>query len=233
MKNTMKLVCAGLPFLLGSCYSFHAPADYDVASFREGGGVATEDPSRVSSSGRRRATVKFPTRVAVVRVEDNRYSQGVRLFDGRDLERPEHAASVQRLRGVTGMVSLNHISLQSGQVSYETLRKEALEIGAPMLAVYRFTTHEKSVEQAALLNTAALGILPTVKQQVVSNVSLIVQDARTGHTYGVMEKQAVEEFRSSMWGSNSSRENAKQRTRSQAFHELMSDLPQFWNEFAR
>lgn len=225
-------VCLGL----SSCLSYTSPeGGYGVQtapSVRKIEGAVIESGS---SSGNRyvKPTVSFPARVAVARVEKARYGGAVKLFDGQSLERPEHVAIVSRLPGVRGMVSLNNVSLKSGDMSYESLRSDAQNVGADLLAVYRFTTNEETVDHSTLLTTASLGILPTQGHQVVSNVSLILQDAQTGYTYGVLEKQAAQKRSATGWGLHTAVQKAREKTRQEAFDALMQDLPAFWSQVAR
>lgn len=231
MKTISFLLTITTSLTLVSCYSYETASSYHVPS--SPAKKASSQKNAISPGGVRRGSVKFPTRIAIARVETQKYRDDVRLFDGRNLEKPEHAATISQLPGIAGIVSLNNISLQDGGVSYSSLRQEALEVGAPLLAVYRFTTTHETIDHSGMLNIAALGILPTVGHQVVSNVSLIVQDARTGYTYGVLEEQASTKLTSTQWGIVSSETRARRKTRQAALDQLMEKLPCFWDRIVR
>ena len=220
---------------LVSCYSYETPMSYDAPAegYHRGAENSSSSASRSTPSASRtmRPSAKAPARVAVARVEvsGNRF----RLFDGRDYERPEHAAMVNQLPGVAGMVSLNNVSLRSNADSYEILEEEARKLGADLLAVYRFDTTQRSENQATLISVATLGVAPTQEYRVVSNVSLIVRDARTGYVYGVSEAQASRTGLATGWGDQNAMRTATRRTRQEALDKLMRQVPGFWSGVAR
>lgn len=188
----------------------------------------TKGPSdaAVQDDPHARPTVRFPARVAVARIE--RSGNYFHLESGANEEDPAHAAKAASLPGVKGFVPLNRVALVSSVKSYRELDREALKLGADLLAVYRYETDARSNDSLAPLTLATLGLAPTIKYQTTSVVTLMVRDARTGYIYGVLEERAEDKGLSNGMGLYYSEQDAKEDTRKLAMNRLMERLPGFW-----
>lgn len=138
-------------FLNGAC-QYDTPASYSLP-MTQGSSGAIEESSHA------RPTVRFPARVAVVRIEGS--SGGFRMIPETDVEQSEHAAVATSLPGVAGLVSLNRVALLSEVKSYRELDAEARKVGADLVAIYRFEASDRSSDIFLPLSVATLGLAPT------------------------------------------------------------------------
>lgn len=177
------------------------------------------------SSGAR-PTVRFPARVAVARI--NASGDGFSLEDSTQGEKPEYAAKVAALPGIAGVVGLNRLALKSHVESYRELDREALKLGADLIAVYRFDSSEDIQDAFVPLTVATLGLAPNHTHKTTTVATLMVRDARTGYIYGVMEERADSGGLTAGIDVENATHRGKRRSREKAMEQLMEKLPAFW-----
>ncbi len=181
--------------------------------------------SEPESSGGR-PTVRFPARVAVARI--NPSGGGFSLEDSTQGEKPEHAAKVAALPGISGVVALNRLALKSHVDSYRELDREALKLGADLLAVYRFDSSEDIQDAFVPLTVVTLGLAPNHTHKTTTVATLMVRDARTGYIYGVMEERADSGGLTAGMDVANAVQRDKRHSRDKAMDQLVEKLPAFW-----
>ena len=205
---------------LASCNEYYTPPSTSLPMTGGSSGAVQDHPHA-------RPTVRFPARVAIARIEPAYDS--FRLVSGGGSENPEHAAKVTALPGVRGMVPLGRVALATRVNSYRELDREALKLGADLLAVYRIETERRSSDAFEPLSILSLGFAPTVSNQTTTVATLIVRDARTGYIYGVLEERAESKGVTMAMDISSAQRRAAKRTEKEAMDRLMERLPGFWN----
>ncbi|RYD65005.1 MAG: hypothetical protein EOP83_08360 [Verrucomicrobiaceae bacterium] len=218
----MNRFCASLLvtlFLNGGC-NYDTPSSYSLP--------VTQGPSgAIEDSSHSRPTVRFPARVAVVRIEGS--SSGFRMIPETDVEQSEHAAAASALPGVAGLVSLNRVALISEVKSYRELDTEARKVGADLVAIYRFEATDRSSDVFLPLSVATLGLAPTNSYTVTATATLMVRDARTGYLYGVLEESATNKGLTAGMDLHNAQERSKRSAKKKALDQLTARLPVFWN----
>ena len=127
------------------------------------------------------------------------------------------------------MVPLGRVALTTRVNSYRELDREALKLGADLLAVYRIETERRSSDAFEPLSILSLGFAPTVSNQITTVATLVVRDARTGYIYGVLEERAESKGVTMAMDISSAQRRAAKRTEKEAMDRLMERLPGFWN----
>lgn len=178
-------------------------------------------------SGSSRPTVRFPARVAVARISAS--GDGFSLEDSTQGEKKEHAAQVAALPGISGVVALNRLALKSHVDSYRELDREALKLGADLVAVYRFDSSEDVQDAFVPLTVVTLGLAPNHTHKTTTVATLMVRDARTGYIYGVMEERADSGGLTAGMDVENAVQRDKRRSRDKAMDKLMEKLPAFWS----
>jgi len=215
-----KLLLSACVLSLAACNEYYTPSSTSLPM--------TDGPSGAArGSSRARPTVRFPARVAVARIE--KHYSGFVLDSGGNSEDPAHAAKAAALPGVKALVPMNRVALTTSVNSYDQLDREALKLGADLLAVYRFETETSHNDALFPITIATLGIAPSVGYKTTSVATLIVRDARTGYIYGVMEERATSKGVSPGMMLDTTENDAKRTTRKKAMDQLMDRLPGFWN----
>ncbi|QJE98659.1 hypothetical protein [Luteolibacter luteus] len=215
-----KLLLPACVISLMACNEYYTPPSTSLPMTQGPSGAPQDNPHA-------RPTVRFPARVAVARIEKS--GDSFHLVSGANEEDPAHAAKAASLPGVRAFVPLNRVALTGSVKSYRELDREALKMGADILAVYRYDTDVAVNDAFEPLTLATLGFAPTIKHETSSVVTLIVRDARTGYVYGVLEERADRGGVTTGMTLYGSERNAKKFTRKQAMDRLMERLPGFWN----
>lgn len=210
-------------FLLNSC-QYDTPSSYSLP-VTGGPSGATQENSNA------RPTVRFPARVAVVRIEGSH--GGFRMIPETDVEQDEHVAVAAALPGVAGIVSLNRVALVSEVKSYRELDAEARKVGADLVAVYRFEASNRSSDAFVPLTVATLGLAPTNSFKTAATATLMVRDARTGYLYGVLEETATGKGVTAGMDVYNATERSKERAKKEALDKLTAKLPGFWEGVRR
>jgi hypothetical protein len=209
--------------LLNGC-QYDTPSSYSMPVTQGTSGASQENSNA-------RPTVRFPARVAVVRIEGSH--SGFRMIPETDVEQDEHAAAAAALPGVAGIVSLNRVALVSEVKSYRELDAEARKVGADLVAVYRFETSDRSNDLFVPLTVATLGLAPTNSFKTAATATLMVRDARTGYLYGVLEETATGKGVTAGMDVYNATERSKERAKKEALDKLTAKLPGFWEGVRR
>lgn len=221
----LSVVTLGAGVLASCTDGYTTPSSYQTSAPTRS---KTQSNSLVSNSKHVKPTVKFPTRLAVVKVKDG-YGGKLTVAPNQHVERPEYAQTISELEGLKGMVNLNNTTVGNGSVSYTSLRRSARNLGADMLGIYKFNTSTQDTEGPAVIQFASLGFAPVNSQKSVSAVSLILMDAKTGYVYGVLEESDKSSRLSSSWTTYNARSVNELKSKQKAMDKLMKKVPTFWN----
>jgi len=208
---------------LVSCDGYTTPSEYSAVDHP----LRKVKKEEVPSSRNLKPAAKFPARIAMVKVETG-YSGNMSLSRNQHVERAEYAKTLGSLPGIAGMVNMNNTMVRSNRVSYASLRKEARNLGADLVAIYKFNTSTHTNNVSTLLSVATLGAAPTNGHRSVSAVSLLIMDARTGYVYGVEQASAEKRALSTSWGNDGASDHAEFRAEQVAMDEIMKKVPGFW-----
>src|SRR5438105_4466395 len=153
------------------------------------------DPPVLTAAGTR-PLAKFPTGVAVVRIQAPGYSsETARGFGAgrysivttRDIEAPEELEKLSKLPMVSGIGPINRLLLPAQLQSDRELREAAARMHADVLLVYTLDTSFTVRDNAAPLSVVTLGLSPSQQAKVVCTASALLMDTRNGYLYGVAE----------------------------------------------
>lgn len=227
MRNI--LICIALIVLTGCSSQYVVP----------GPGVNPAALSSVGPSGPRpQPTVKFPARVAVVRVQasgyrnDNvqAYGEGrYSVVTTRDVERDEDVERLGKLPQLVGVAMLNRMVLPPQLSTDRELRQAADRLGADLLLLYTFdTTFRFHDHEIGPLGIITLGTLPNHEAKAISTCSAALFDVRTGYIYGLAEGTGTESELASVWRRSSAIDSARVRAEQKAFGALTVELEKMW-----
>ena len=220
---------AGL-FGLTGCYSEYVTPG--AAANLEG----FEDPG-LADIAARRPQAPFPARLAVVRVQGSGYraynlsSHGHGRFSvvtARDVETDEQMERVRRLPDVAGVGTLNRMLLPERLDSDRDLRMAAAALHTDMLLLYTFDTQFETDELIPVAGVITLGIFPDRQARVVSTVSGLLMDVRSGYIYAALETTERQHQAANFWTSEDAADDARRRAEAMAFEELVRQFEQTW-----
>jgi hypothetical protein len=180
---------------------------------------------------------KFPTGVAVVRIQAPGYSsktaQGFgagrySIVTTRDIESPEVLEKLSKMPMVSGIGPINRLLLPAQLESDRELREAAARMHADVLLVYTLDTSFTVRDNAAPLSVVTLGLSPSQQAKVVCTASALLMDTRNGYLYGVAEATDRQDQLASAWTSSAAVDQTRRRTESNAFAKLVSELEKTW-----
>ena len=194
------------------------------------------DPSILSAMGTR-PLAKFPTGVAVVRVQAPGYKSNTAqgwgagrysIVTTRDIEAPADMERLTKLPLVSGIGPINRLLLPSHLESDRELREAAGRMHADVLLVYTLDTTFVVEDKAAPLSVVSLGLSPNQKAKVVCTASAVLMDTRNGYLYGVAEATDRQGQLASAWTSGAAVDQTRRRTETKAFAKLVGELEKTW-----
>lgn len=219
--SILKLLLPAFVLGLTACGgSYHTPSSISLPM--------TQGPSgNVQDSPHARPTVRFPARVAVAKIEAT--DDGFRLGGIGSPDPSKYTSKGFPLPGIRGTVNLNGVSLLQQVQSYRELDREALKLGADLLVVYRTGSEVKTRNAVRSLGLLLWILPPTTSYEASAVVTLIVRDARTGYTYGVLEERA--DLKGLTPGVDDGRPEVRkqQHAEDEAMAKLIEKLPAFWD----
>ena len=214
-----------------------------LEAFASAGAVAPDrGDASIESAMATRPLAKFPTGVAVARVQAPGYrsatAQGwgggrYSIVTTRDVESPADLARLERLPMVSGIGPVNRLLLPATLESDLELRQAAGRMHADMLLVYTLDTRFVVEDKAAPLTVVTLGLSPNQQARAVCTASALLLDTRNGYLYGVAEATDRTDQLASAWTSRNAVDESRRRTESRAFGKLVAELEKTWEGVVR
>jgi hypothetical protein len=234
------LSCLLLAFISAGCASHYATpgrgANLTEVVADAPAALSRGDPSIVSAMGTR-PLAKFPTGVAVVRIQAPGYvsetAEGwgrgrYSIVTTRDIEAPADLERLSKLPMVSGIGPINRLLLPSHLESDLQLREAAARMHADVLMVYTLDTTFVVEDKAAPLSVVTLGLSPNQQAKVLCTASALLLDTRNGYLYGVAEATDRQDQMTSAWTSGAAVDQARRRTETKAFAKLVGELEKTW-----
>lgn len=229
--------CAA-PALVG-CGGYATPgraADLSVLGVAAADAAQT-DPA-VSTELARRPLARFPTGVAVARIQAPGYRSptadgwgrgAYSLVSVRDVEDLKQVGRLAALPGVHAIAPVGRLLVPQELNTDVELRNAAAKLRADVLLVYTLDTTFTVDDKAAPLTVVTLGLSPNHLARVVCTASAVLMDTRNGYVYGVAEGTSRQGQLASAWTSESAVDDASRRAEREAFRSLVDELEQTWD----
>jgi len=185
----------------------------------------------------RKPLAKFPTAVAVARVQAPGYrsrtagshGQGAySVVTTRDVETDEQVERLAKLPMVKGIAPLNRMLLPPELKSHADLRDAAASLQADVLVIYTLDTNFYVRDMAKPLSVVSLGLSPNQKARVTTTASAVVMDTRNGYVYGLAEASETTNRLASAWTNDDAVDAARLKSESAAFEKLVDELEKTW-----
>lgn len=189
----------------------------------------------------RKPTARFPTSIAVVRVQGANYrSYTARGYgDGqftivttRDVEPANAFDRLEELPMVAGVHSLNQLVMPRQVRSEEDLRGAAANVQADMLLIYTFDTQFETNKKIQPLGLVTLGLFPDRDVRVTCTASAALMDTRNGFVYDLAEATAQEKKLSNAWNNEDAIDTSRRKTEAAAFVSLVGEIEKKWQRVA-
>lgn len=199
----------------------------------------TLDPDSPPFNQSARPLARFPSVIAVVRVQGQNYrhpgvrsyaSGGYTIVATRDVETDDQFKSLASHPMIRALVPLNHLALPSSISGSRDLCDAARRVGADLLLIYTLDTSSVVVHHVPELSVVTLGLMPEGQSQVRCTASAVLLDARSGFTYALSEGSGEQNRLTSAWGSDSATGKAAEAAEQRAFHQLLQNLATRWDE---
>jgi len=248
-KVISEVICCFIGgIVLGGCSSYVTPGRGARMELFEEKMVATqpqapkvEKPSDITIV-ERKPTAEFPASIVVVRVQEPGYkSETVEGFGGgsysvitvRDMEKDEDFEHLGKLGDLKQIAPMSKLLLPSGFQSDKELRSVAARLQADMVLIYTVDTAFLNTDNSTLLSVITLGFGPTVKLRVITTVSALLMDTRTGYIYGMVEETAREETTTAYIPTINACEQLRLKTERKAFEQLVSRFERLWPDIVK
>ncbi len=238
MKKAVQLsyVCMiGIMLMCTGCsMKYITPgAGADVSELFE---VADEDMQEIVA---RQPASPLPANLVMIRLQDDNYwsytCEGGRVCRGaysvittRDIEKDEDFQRIQNLSQIAQVGMLNRLLLPHNIVSDKDLRLSAAKLRADMLFLYTVDTKYWSEDNAKPLSVVTLGFAPSVNLHMVSTLSGVLCDVRTGYVYGAVEATEKQKQLTSWWANSDTADQARLRVERIAFEKMLNEFEKLW-----
>lgn len=187
----------------------------------------------------RKPTAKLPANIVFVRVQEPGYrsdttrSYGEGKFSvvfARDIEKDEDFERLSRLAGVAQMSPLSRLLLPGNLQSEKDLRVVASRLQADMILIYTVDTKFYRTDTSTPVTVISLGMGQTIHVRVITLVSALVMDARTGYIYGTVEETAREERTTAALTTKNAYDRLRLKTERQAFEQFLDEFEVMWRD---
>jgi hypothetical protein len=248
MKSSLT-ICAGpllLAALLTGCTEYATPPDTtqtrgaDLAPAPHTAGADAAHPHvTVFSDDDAQPLARFPTALAIVRVENSGYplrgTSRARQFTvvttrDEELADPKIIEKLGAMPQLRGIAPINAIQVSRGMNSEQDLRAAALDLHADMLLIYMFDSKVYTKDQALPLSILTLGLAPDNATRVETTAAAILIDSHTGYLYGTAEATSRDEGLTTSWTIDAALDNAKDKTERDSFVGLADDVQKLWKK---
>lgn len=185
----------------------------------------------------RKPTAEFPAHIVVVRVQEPGYksqtAEGVgggsySVVTVRDMEKDEDFVHIAKLPDLAQISPMSRLLLPSQFQSDKELRTVAARLNADMVLIYTVDTSFLKTDTSTPLSVISLGFGPTYKARIISTVSAIIMDTRTGYIYGTVEETAKKEITTSAISTQNECDKIRLQTEREAFEKFLSEFETLW-----
>lgn len=183
---------------------------------------------------------RFPAYFIIMRLQDRGYKSftiqygnetrgNVSVITVKDIEKDEDFNRFRKLAGIAQIGTLSPLLLPSEIKTDKDLRLAASRLQADILFLYTVDTKFWSEDAVAPLSVITLGLSPSVTVNMVSTVSAVLMDVRTGYIYAMMDATEKQTQLSSWWTNESAVDQSRQRTERAAFEKMLDEFEKTWN----
>ena len=248
LKAVFYCFVAGVIFLSG-CSSYTVPGKAaEMSIFTEEQGVImspgepkVEKPSDIEIVDRK-PTADFPANVMMVRVQEPGYKSQTTSGFGtgkfsvvtiRDIEEEGDFERLNKLADLAQISPMNRLLLPSYFQTDRELRTAAARLQADMVLIYTVDTTFLNTDTSTPVSVITLGMGPTINARVITTVSALVMDTRTGYIYGTVEETAREQATASVLTSKNACDKLRLKTERKAFEQFLSQFETLWPNIVR
>jgi hypothetical protein len=182
---------------------------------------------------------RFPAYFIIMRLQDRGYESftirhgnetrgNVSVITVKDIEKDEDFNRFRKLAGIAQIGTLSPMLLPTEIKSDKDLRLAASRLQADILFLYTVDTKFWSKDAVAPLSVITLGLSPSVTVNMVSTVSGVLMDVRTGYIYAMMDATEKQTQLSSWWTNESAVDQSRQRTERAAFEKMLDEFEKTW-----
>ena len=236
--------------MLGGCASYTTPGGgADMALFTDGdpetapaaGITATPKKDGTIEIHKRKPMAEFPVNMLTVRVQESGYNSRTNTGYGRgkysvltvrDIETEDDFVRINKLVGIAQVSPLSRLLLSDNLQTDEELRKAASRLQADMILIYTLDTDFCSTDSSTPLSVISLGLAPTIKVRVITTLSALVMDTRTGFIYGILEETARNEQTAAVLTTQDAFDQLRQKTERQAFELFLDEFEVLWKNIS-
>jgi hypothetical protein len=123
---------------------------------------------------------------------------------------------------------LSRLLLPNYLQSDKELRKAASRLQADMILIYTMDTDFYDSDASTPLSIITLGLAPTIQVRVITTISAMVMDTRTGYIYGVLEETARKEQAAAAFTTQNAFDQLRQKTEREAFEMFLDEFEVLW-----
>jgi hypothetical protein len=244
-RNVVVIKCLAAAACLAGCATkYQVPGK--AADFRALGigPEVVEEQTEQSIAKRldRKPLARFPTSIAVVRVQGPGYSsytsrgygQGrFTVVTNRDVEPEDSFARLTSMPMVTTVLPLNRLVMPEHVSDEEDLRGAAASAQADMLLIYTFDTEFGTENKVAPLGLITLGLFPDREARVTSTASAALLDTRNGYIYGLTEATGKDDRITNAWTNEAAVDASRRKAEQEAFEGLVASIATMWDGVVR
>ena len=224
-----------LAFILSGCsVSYRTPGA--GANVEQLFSTADEDIQKIVA---RQPESPLPANLVVLRLQDSYYRSyscrggyvdrgNYSVITTRDIEKDEDFQRIRNFPQVAQVGTVNRLLLPHEIVSDKDLRLSAAKLRADMLFLYTVDTKYWSEDNAKPLSVVTLGFAPSVNLHMVSTISGILCDVRTGYIYGTVEATEKQKQLTSWWANSDTADQARLRVERIAFEKMLDEFEKLW-----
>ena len=180
----------------------------------------------------------LPVNLIVVRLQDRGYhSYSMKdavslgrysIVMTRDIEDEADFERINKFPQLEQVGTLNRILLPAEIRTDKDLRVSAAKLHADMLLLYTVDTKFWSEDSAKPLSVVTLGFSPTVNVHMISTISGVLMDVRTGYVYGAIEATEKQTQLSSWWANADTIDQSRLRVEQIAFDKVLDEFEKLW-----
>lgn len=216
------------------------------ASYVTPGGPARLDQinrADIAEVASRQPTVKFPARLAIVRIQAPDYKSlsteayGSGRFTAittQELLTDEQLEAVSKWPSVAAVVPVTRLTIPARLDSVDDLRVAGARVQADILMVYTIdTTFRIQGKGYGPLTAISLGIIPDRDAYITATASAVLIDVRSGFVYGVAEATAKTSGLTNVWESSNTVDRKRIQAEEDSFTQLMDQVAKTWAGVSR
>jgi len=190
---------------------------------------------------KRKPMARFPVNMVAVRVQESGYTSltnesygrgNYSIVTVRDIEKNEDFNRINKLTGIAQISPLSRLLLPDYLQSDNELRKAASRLQADMILIYTLDTDFYDRDSSTPLSIISLGLAPTVRVRVITTISAMVMDTRTGYIYGIAEETAREERSAAAFTTKNAYDQLRQKTERRAFEMFLDEFEVLWKNIS-